>query len=206
MANRIQICNMALGHLGEIGSISSIDPPEGSKYAEDCAQFYPMARDLAFAEAPRGFHFNTTRAPLALSGTPPSSWEYSYTWPADVLHPLAVLFPEYVTDEMRSQPFVTETTGTKRYIYTDVEQAVLRYTFKQTDEATWSDAFAMAVSYRLAALLAGPIIKGSKGIDVSQGMLRLFQDALQLAMAQDGNAQYSDEYRNFVSAGEMARR
>ena len=94
MANRIQICNMALGHLGEIGSISSIDPPEGSKYAEDCAQFYPMARDLAFAEAPRGFHFNTTRAALALSGTPPSSWGYSYAWPSDVLHPLAVLFPE----------------------------------------------------------------------------------------------------------------
>lgn len=206
MANRIQICNMALGHLGEAGSISSIDPPEGSKYAEDCAQFYPMARDLAFSEASRGFHFNTKRAPLALSGTPPSSWEYSYAWPADVLHPLAVLFPEYVTDEMRSQPFVTETTGTKRYIYTNVEQAVLRYTFKQTDEATWSDPFAMAVSYRLASLLAGPIIKGSKGIDVSQGMLSLFYDTLQLAMTQDGSAQYSDEYRNFVSAGEAARR
>ena len=45
MASVADICNMALGHLGDSATVASIDPPEGSAQAEHCARFYPMVRD-----------------------------------------------------------------------------------------------------------------------------------------------------------------
>ena len=45
MASEVDICNLALGHLGDNATVSSISPPEGSAQAEHCARFYPIARD-----------------------------------------------------------------------------------------------------------------------------------------------------------------
>ena len=45
MASEVDICNLALGHLGDNATVSSISPPEGSAQAEHCARFYPLARD-----------------------------------------------------------------------------------------------------------------------------------------------------------------
>lgn len=205
MATTIQVCNMALGHLGEAGSISSIDPPEGSKYAEDCVQFFGIARDIALSDAVGGFRFNTKRAALAPQGTPPDSWGYSYAWPGQCLHPLTVHAVGDSRDEF-PQPFTVEMVGTARRVFTDVEDAIMRYTFVQEDVSLWTTQFALAVSYRLAAFLAGPIIKGSKGIEVSQGMLQLYRAAANSAMAQDASAKHDDQYRDFLPGALEARR
>ena len=45
MASDVEICNLALSHLGDTATVASIDPPEGSAQAEHCARFYPIARD-----------------------------------------------------------------------------------------------------------------------------------------------------------------
>jgi hypothetical protein len=45
MSSVIDICNLALSHIGQAADVSSIDPPENSIEAEYCARFYPMARD-----------------------------------------------------------------------------------------------------------------------------------------------------------------
>ena len=45
MASEVDICNLALSHLGDTATIASLDPPEGSAQAEHCARFYPIARD-----------------------------------------------------------------------------------------------------------------------------------------------------------------
>ena len=45
MPSEVDICNLALGHLGDSATVATIDPPEGSAQAEHCARFYPIARD-----------------------------------------------------------------------------------------------------------------------------------------------------------------
>ena len=36
MASDVQICNIALAHLGDTATVASINPPEGSAQAEHC--------------------------------------------------------------------------------------------------------------------------------------------------------------------------
>ena len=47
MASDVDVCNLALAHLGDEATVASISPPEGSAQAGHCARFYPMARDSA---------------------------------------------------------------------------------------------------------------------------------------------------------------
>ena len=43
MATEVDICNLALAHLGDDATIATIKPPEGSAQAEKAARFYPIA-------------------------------------------------------------------------------------------------------------------------------------------------------------------
>ena len=45
MATEVDICNLALAHLGDDATIASLSPPEGSAQAEKAARFYPIARN-----------------------------------------------------------------------------------------------------------------------------------------------------------------
>ena len=63
MASEVEICNLALSHLGDTATVASSDPPEGSAQAEHCARFYPIARD-ALLEM-QNWKFATRRATLA---------------------------------------------------------------------------------------------------------------------------------------------
>ena len=45
MATEVDICNLALAHLGDDATIASLNPPEGSAQAEKAARFYPIARN-----------------------------------------------------------------------------------------------------------------------------------------------------------------
>ena len=47
MANPVEICNLALSHLGSSATVSAIAPPDGSVEAGYCARFYGMARQLS---------------------------------------------------------------------------------------------------------------------------------------------------------------
>ena len=64
MSSVIDICNLALSHLGDTATVASIDPPEGSAQAEHCSRFYPVARDAMLELF--NWKFATRRATLAL--------------------------------------------------------------------------------------------------------------------------------------------
>jgi len=44
VASTVDICNLALGYLGDTATVSSLNPPDGSAQAQHCARFYPIAR------------------------------------------------------------------------------------------------------------------------------------------------------------------
>ena len=182
MATEIDICNLALAHLGDDATIASIKPPEGSAQAEQAARFYPIARNTLLE-----FHtwnFASKRTTLATVNNTIDQWEYAYVAPADMITPLAILSPtaqnDYATrmssgdtpggitsnfaptilaGHYTPQQFVIE----GNLIYTNQENALLRYQSLITDSTKFSPLFVVTLSWHLASMLAGPIIKGDQG-------------------------------------------
>src|SRR3990172_4324042 len=81
MASVVDICNLAVGHLGGDATISSIEPPDGSIAADHCQRFYPICRD-AMLES-HNWRFAMRRQSLALLSTTelPAEWAYAYAYP-----------------------------------------------------------------------------------------------------------------------------
>lgn len=196
MASVTQICNLALSHLGDTATVSSIDPPEGSAQAEHCARFYPIARDTLLEM--HSWSFAVRRAPLALLSVENAQWLYTYAMPANVINVLAVIPPEAnddysvmhnIPDQYGYRPELLPTAGNyvpQRYsietlatgqqvIVTNQENAVLRFTTTVSDSTKFSPLFTISLSWLLASMLAGPIIKGDVGAAEGKRCYQMFQ-------------------------------
>jgi hypothetical protein len=182
MASEVDICNLALGHLGDNATVASLEPPEGSAQAEHCARFYPIARD-GLLEL-HDWNFATKRARLAQTTSPYPQWAYAYVQPSDCLSVLAVLDPAAASDYSQSMPapysqshlvntglgqytpqeFVCETDDSGReLVLTNQRDALVRYVAYVTDTTRFSPLFTTTLTWHLASMLAGPIIKGETG-------------------------------------------
>jgi hypothetical protein len=191
MASDVDICNLALGNLGDTATVASIDPPEGSAQAGHCSRFYPIARDALLEMHP--WNFATKRVTLALLDvTPPSAWAYAYAVPADAVGLVAVLDAEAGDDYSAAglytpQPYQVETLDDADVIYTNVENAVLRYTGLVTDTTKFSPLFIVGLAMLLTSMLAGPVLKGEVGRSEARAWLKEFQAWYASAAASDAN-------------------
>ena len=208
MASDVDVCNAALGELGDTATVVSINPPSGSIQAVHCARFYPMARD-ALLEM-HTWSFATKRVALSLlAETPPNSWTYAYQAPSDVLNFLAVLDPDATDDYSaglaqygniagsynynvgiyQTQPFVVEMDANgNQVVYTNQQNAVLRYSGRITDTTTFSPLFIEGLTKLLKSKLAGPVIKGQEGRQEAANALKEFQVWFGQAAASDANS------------------
>lgn len=213
--SEVVICNLALSHLGDTATVASIKPPDASVQAQLCSRFYYVARNALLEMAQWGFA--TKRAALAqlTMDADDTSWQYAYAVPSDMLNALSVLpasaTSDYETwfgpveDEcnvpypqgylpvpgaplVATQPFVIETKddGTQ-VLLTNVCDATLRYTAVVTDTTKFSPLFKLSLSYLLASILAGPLIKGDAGIAAAEQQLQLFNAFKGQAVASDAN-------------------
>lgn len=206
MASDVDICNLALGYLGDSATVSSLDPPEGSAQAGHCARFYPIARDALLEMHSWGFA--TNRVTLAqLNVTPPSEWQYVYAQPNDALNILAVLAVDAPDDYSAAmvqpwtypgivppaigvytpQPFSAETINGVDVILTNQENATLRYAAQITDTTKFSPLFTEALTWLLASKLAGPLLKGTTGAQMASECLKQFQAWFVQATESDAN-------------------
>lgn len=197
MAADVDICNLALGHLGDDANIASLT--ENSAQAAYCNRFYPIARDMVLQRG--GFSFTLRRVALATDlVTIPKSWQYAYQGVNNSLKKIAVLAPD-ATDDTQSVPYAVESVdaaGTE-VIYTNISSATLRYIQRVTDTTKYSPLIVHAISRLLAAFLAGPLIKGQVGIQMAQSQMKIFEDmSLPQAMADDANSQQTDHFNDFV--------
>jgi len=204
MATEIDICNLALAHLGDDATIASIKPPEGSAQAEHAARFYPIARNTLLET--HTWNFAAKRASLATTTNPTEQWEYAYVAPADMMTPLAIISPTAQNDystRMSSgdtpggitsnySPTIVAGHYTPQqfavegdYIYTNQENAILRYQSLITDSTKFSPLFVVALSWHLAAMMAGPIIKGDQGMAEAKRCTEMMQGYLSSAKQQD---------------------
>ena len=185
MSSVVDICNLALSHLGDTATVASIDPPEGSSQAEHCARFYPAARDALLEIF--NWNFATRRATLALLTADSWDWAYAYAKPADALKMLAVL-PAGASSDAEGAEYDIETdTDGATVILTDSEDASLRYIAYVTDTTKFPPLFVMALSWQLASMLAGPILKGDAGAAEAKRCAGLAQAYLAQAAQSDAN-------------------
>jgi len=202
MASDVEICNLALSHLGDTANVTSIDPPEGSAQAEHCSRFYPLARGMLL-EA-HDWSWATRRTSLTPLVATIAPWAYAYGKPNLMIKAIAVLDPEasddytipaafeteqaYAPLAYAPQPFAIETLPTgDEVILTNHENAVLRYVVSVTDTAKFPPTVVMALSWLLASLLAGPIIKGEKGAAEAKRCLAVYKEVLGMAVNADSN-------------------
>lgn len=202
MASEVDICNLALGHLGDKATVSSISPPEGSAQATHCARFYPMARDVTLEAHEWGFA--TVRGTLALlTDTPPPGWLYAYSMPGDCRNIIDLIDPNtpefnplpgpglhWQDDVFNPQPvpYELESRGDGTgVVYTNLAEAQIRYVRSVTDTTKFSAQFTDAVAWLLAAYLAGPVIKGDTGMAVAKQMQAGYMSSLAAAKSNDAN-------------------
>lgn len=172
MASEVDVCNLALSHLGDRATVSSISPPEGSTQAEHCARFYPIARDALLALHP--WSFATKRAVVAMVPVVNPEWDYAYAMPADALQLLSVLPPDSINDSETAGQYLPQLYSVESgLILTDQPGAVVRYVARVTDTTRFSTLFVEALALMLASYLAGPIIKGKEGMAVGESLRQL---------------------------------
>lgn len=170
MASVVQLCNMALSHIGASARVASISPPDGSVEAGHCATFYDLARTTLIE--PSNWRFTLARKTLSLLTTNPSEiWAYAYALPSDCLSPRRILRPVdgltvFTQDEVQFAP--TDRGGATfdvegDTLYTNEPEAALLYVRDVTDTNKFTPSFASALSFMLAGYLAGPIVKGNEG-------------------------------------------
>ena len=182
MATEVDICNLALAHLGDDATIASLNPPEGSAQAEKAARFYPIARNSLLEM--HTWNFAAKRGNIALTTNSLDQWDYAYVAPADMMSPVAIISPTAQND-YATRMSAGDTPGgiTSNYaptivagqytpqqfslegdlIYTNQENAMLRYQSFITDPSLFSPLFVITLSWHLASMLAGPVIKGDQG-------------------------------------------
>lgn len=199
MASKVDIWNLALSNIGHKAAIA--DPDETSAEANHCRRFYPMALNATLERY--AWSFATRRAALAEVDNPVDHWMFAYALPNLCIAPRAVLLPES-TDDTQEQDYAVESDEDGNLIlYTNVEDAVLKYTTLAEDTTKYSPVFVLALAADLASMLVGPIPKDPKKRQEMQQLAIYYTGQ---AAASDANrGQQSSNYSNFIPSHLSAR-
>jgi hypothetical protein len=186
----VAVCNLALSFIGDTAAITSIDPPDGSAQSTLCAQFYLQA--LQSTLEMHAWEFATRKVALeqvTFADTSTSDrieWDYAYKLPSRFLRAICVLPPGATDDYKQSVDYSIEVNADGVLcLYTDQEEATLRYTELPSSPRMWSPNFRMVVAWHLASMLAGPIIKGDVGAAESKRCIQMMGAYLSKAASAD---------------------
>lgn len=179
MASETDIANLAIARLGSAAIVTNISPPDGSGIAAKCAIFYPMMRD-ALIEM-RDWPFAITRAALSeLSGaTVPPPYTNAYAMPSNCMVPVDIRHTDAADDSKPNRLYWETLSDGSRIVFTDTELAVMRYKIRQTDTTKFTPLFIDALSWLLAAQLAGQVL--GNDVKVANRCYQMFQTVLGMA-------------------------
>lgn len=176
----IQICNMALGHIGHTKFIA--DLAERSNEASVCNLYYEQARDMTLEAYP--WPEATKYGALGLVEEEPNDdWDYAYQVPSDCLAARRIV-TSLGRQDPNPPPFLTGYAASGRLLYTDEAEATLEYTVRLEDPALFRPMLGEAISWYLAFLIAPGLAK-QKG--VADGCFKVWQMAIDRAQASAAN-------------------
>lgn len=188
MASKIDVYNMALGHIGTNSTVA--DELERSPERIACGRYWDTCRDSLFAYKSMPWNFAVTIEALADIGGPPTGWEFRYRYPNDCITAME-LFAESVravSVELRPK-YQVQWEQDGLVIFTDLAGAKLQYVKRVREVERWPSTFVDAMSYRLAAMIAMPL-KNDNGL--RNDMLALAEQFTQIAMAATLNEAQAD--------------
>lgn len=197
MATVVDICNIALSYLGDTGTVTSIDPPEGSPQADHCARFYPLALNRILTET--AWTFATKRAKLNLLKEPPIGAAYAYGYPSDCLQ-IQRVFDKSGRD---LYSYHLERSDYGMAILTDVPADWVRYTTSLVPAELFPSDFADALAHLLAAKLAGAAITGATGASMAEEQLKIYTLMVKDAIKRDALQDTSVDMARTPYTGDM---
>lgn len=186
MATDVEICNLALSHIGADSTISALT--EQSTEGRQCNLLYPTARDYILRKHPWNFAEKTVA--LSLTGTPPPDWLYRYQYPGDCVNVLEILTGDRSVSPAVPFRVVAGDDLNSKVILSDKDEAYLRYTARVTNASVYDASFVQLLSWYMAVVLAMPIT-GKKSVrdDALAGYRLLVGDS----EATDSNEKQKDE-------------
>ncbi len=181
MASVVDICNQSISHLGISNEIADYDL-ESSKEAQACRRFYEQARD----EVLRAFAWPFATKTASLGGVvddPTTEWQYGYTYPADAVrvHRIHNGSAIRVEDEGTRVEFGVSYGASGNLLYTDQRDAVIEYTYRETNTERFPADFVNALSYLLASKI-GPRVAGGDQFGLSDRAYALYVRSLDTAI------------------------
>lgn len=157
MASNTDICNMALGHIGVSKPIANLESEQSVE-----AQALRLYYDMAFKETlrARSWSFAKVIASLSLVATSPTKeWRNAYRYPSDCVFFRKIQSGIRNDTRQSRAPYVFSSDDQGKLIYTDVDLAIGEYSVVR-DESRWDADFVLAMSYKLAELVAPMLAKG----------------------------------------------
>jgi hypothetical protein len=182
-ASVVQICNLALSHLGAAAIVSLT---ENSAEGIACNLHYETCRDSVLRDYP--WNFATKRVALAeLSETPPAGWSHVYSLPTDCLRAREIVNPAG-TDPIK---FLIESNaaGTARVLLTNQAQATLLYTAAVSEVTMFDPLFVDALAWKLASMVCIPLTRDRNIMQMCQTMYINVLAQAQTADANEGQVE-----------------
>lgn len=174
MADKTDVANMALFHIGVSNTISNIDT-ERTTEARVCKAFFDQSVD----EMLRDFCYPDTAkyATLQLiSSNPNNDWGYSYSYPNDCLMIIKILGQSRVGDYTSRVPYDLGYSSSSKLIYTDQASAVAKYIVRITDVSYLNPDLISALSYKLALYIAPTIASGENRANAEAKVRNMYID------------------------------
>jgi hypothetical protein len=200
MVTAVDICNSALSYVGERDRVTAIAPPDGSEEARHCARAY----EEAFAELLEMHAWNFLVRKVQLTAvnadaddTDDPAWAFRYELPDDCNEVLAVLPDEHSADYVVNGTPVTldfhiklpadddEVEANGMTLYCNEEDVWVRYTMNTVELAHVSRLFIAALTWLIAAKIAGTIVRGDSGEMMKNRCLQMFARYLAEARTKD---------------------
>lgn len=172
------IANLALSHLkaGEIASLA-----ETTVAAKEANRWYSHALTSTLEIIDWSFARGYAALVEETSITPKVGWAYTLQYPSDALK-IRGIARDFAGEPARA--FEVGVVAGNRVVYADKREGYLRYTRYVDNAAEFPGQFVVALSHRLASLIAKPI---SGSAELSKEQDTLFRQAVLEASANDLN-------------------
>lgn len=190
MASKTEICNMALSHLGIGKEVSDIET-ESSEEAHACNRMY----DVALETTLRDFNWpfaNRVETLALVEEDPNSEWSYSYRYPVGCVKIKKILSGIRNDTRQSRVPYEFANDDSGQLIYTDQEDAEIKFTYLVDSPEFYPADFVMALSFRIAFLVA-PRIAGGDPFKTGDRALALYRETIRVAQASAMEEEQSEE-------------
>ena len=215
MATSVDICNLALSILGDSGTVTSVNPPDGSDQSGHCARWYPVAlRRILESNA---WSFATKRIKLTkLNNVDIAGYGYkwAYALPSQLLRPLKIepedfLFggasPDRCPALGRFELGLIE-NDTHRVLFCDIDNPVLTYVSYVDNANLFPGYFIDALMLLLASYLYGPVKRSDSTSQTVVGIMKQYETALSKAKTEDAQTSMRRQQTPYEASQLRARR